>query len=356
MLAAVRGIAISLVVIHHANAGISGWLLRDMPFAWGVGIFQYAAVPIFLLCAGLSISRISDNRVLLLKASVNYIYIYLLWFVISVILSGFVAKANVSVSMDLWGSLHSFCFPRGPLWFPYGLAFMLFFAALTARMDRRAQIALVIALGFLPMILHKDIVDKIFCNMSFFFIGLLYRKEIIKVLSRQAGIVFFLCLSSYIGLLLLAALVGVAYFPPIYVALGCLAFGALTEFWRTAYRPKTAFKVASVLGRAALPILVMHDFWIHAAIDVLHRFPALTAFSSPLSDRSFPLLVALFALVMSLVSYELLSRHHWLFMAPRFITTHAVTRLEQLRSAWKLRSEKLHIPTTLTAEHPNPIE
>jgi len=323
------------VVIHHADVDVSGWLLRDMPFAWGIGIFQYAAIPIFLLCAGLSMSRIADTRVQLLKTSINYFYIYALWVLISVLLSGYVAKANVSVTSDIGASFWSLCFPHGPLWFPYGLAAMLLCASLTARVDRRVQLLIAIGLGFLPLVIHKELLGRIFYNLIFFYLGLLFRKEIMAALSHRAGVVLAVCLGGYVGLLLLAAELGVAYFPPVYALLGCLAFGALVGFWRAAPLPG-AFRVSAMLGRAALPILVMHDFWIHVAERTGQLLGLFMVMPDSVPYWTFPLLIAVFALFMSVLSYEVLSRYRWLFVAPRFLLSPATGVLERFRALWKL--------------------
>jgi|GEM_PF-3876925 len=331
VMASARGVAISLVVIHHANVDISGWLLRDMPFAWGVGIFQYAAVPVFLLCAGLSLSRIACKRVQLLKAAVNYFYIYLLWTLISVLLSAYVAKANVSVSPDVWASVKAICFPRGPLWFPYGLAVMLFLSALFARLSRAAQTVLVLSISVLPMLppFHQEIVKNIGCNIPFFYLGLLYRPELMRVLSCRPLGVLAVSLGGYVSLLLLAARLGVAYFPVVHVFLGTLAFLSLVSFWRVVAL-RGAFGLFGRLGRGALPILLMHDFWIHIGERLIHQAGGISLFAEGVPRWVLPLGIAVFALAMSLGSCEVLRRFHWLFMAPRFLLGRVGVGLEWL--------------------------
>ncbi|GEL64561.1 hypothetical protein KBA01_18470 [Kozakia baliensis] len=332
VMASVRGVAIFLVVIHHANVDISGWLLRDMPFAWGIGIFQYAAVPIFLLCAGLSMSKIAGSRIQLLKAATNYAYIYVLWSLISILLSAFIAKSNVSFSADILASIRSIAFPRSPLWFPYGLAVMLFCAALFTRCDRRLQFGIALAIGFLPMVLHRDIVTNIACNITFFYIGLLFREKIIRVLSFNPWVLLSVCLSGYVGLLLVAAWSGVAYFPPVYTLLGTLAFGALVAFWRALPVPGL-YRVSAKLGRTALPILLTHDFWIHVVEKTFGHGPIFNMLSEQAPRWFLPLAATALAMTMSILTYEALKRFRWLFMAPRSLLLHVSNWLMRIYMA-----------------------
>ena len=317
-MASARGIAIILVVLYHADVNLTARLPTYRPFLAVVDALRYVTVPLFLLCFGLALSGKAGSARRLFAEAVNYLYVYLVWVAISLVLSAFVAQANLPVPGGVRSLVKVLVLPQGPLWFPYGLFVLLLSAALLVRRGRLARLTVGFAAGFIPIVLGHDkvAVVMISTNAVFFYVGLLCRQEIFGLFKRDPRLTCLLTGISYVSLLVASERVGLASFPLIYTVLGLLGFAALVSFWML--QPVSMLsRVLARFGRAALPILVLHDFWNHVAERLLVLCPLSDLRGG--AEIALPVLAGTFGLLASYGTFRVIGGIKGFFVAPSMV-------------------------------------
>jgi fucose 4-O-acetylase-like acetyltransferase len=290
---------------------------------------QYVAVPVFFICAGLAMSPKARSPSRLVGEATNYLYVYLVWVLISFVLTAFITQANFALPASAAALLKLLFFPAGPLWFPYGLALMLASNAVLARWDRRLRLALAFAGGFVPLIpvLQKDIITAVCGNAFCFYAGLLFRPEITGFLSKPRWQSCAVPTAAYAALLAGAGWAGLIDLPPVYDALTLLGFLAVVSFWQL--QPISALScLMAKLGRAALPILLLHDFWLHVGDWMLMAASPtrLVLDWEPVTTAS----LSAFALLMSLATFRVIGRTKAVFSAPRHVVEASSRTIREL--------------------------
>ena len=341
-MACARGVAIILVVLFHADVDLADRLPSYQRFLTVVVALRYVAVPFFLLCFGLALSGKAGSARRLVAEAINYLYVYLVWVAISLILSGLFVQANLSVPHSARLLVKAVVLPQSPLWFPYGLCLTSLSAALLVRFSRLTRLALAFAAGFIPFVAGADriAVVAVTTNAVFFYVGLLFRNEIFAFFKRDPGPVCLVAGLGYGSLLLSTERVGLTGFPLIYLALGLLGFIALVSFWML--QPiELLSRLLAKLGRAALAILVLHDFWIHVA----EHLPLFRVLSDLHEGAGFilPLYVGGFGLLGSYLTFRIMGRIPGFFMAPPAVLSGGVAGAR--RASHLLRSSEPR-PTT----------
>ena len=331
-MACARGIGIILVVLYHADVDLGAAIVGYQNFFGVVGTLQYVAVPTFLLCAGLAMSGKSRSAPRLIGEASNYTYVYLVWVAISLLLTATVAHANINIPDSPRSALKTIILPSSPLWFPYGLALMLVSAAVTAGSNRILRLGLVFLIGFIPLIpgCRQTVVLAVCSNVFLFYVGLLFRVEVFRLLTQPPLPVCLVATVGYFALLVSASRVGFVGLPVSYDTLSLLGFFALVSFWRL-QSASIVSRVVATLGRAALPILVIHDFWLHLGERSLVWLTGGRV--AGLLDYVLPASLSAFALFASLATLRLIGRVSPVFIAPRLLTdgtARFAARLERL--------------------------
>jgi uncharacterized membrane protein YcfT len=266
---AAKGLAIILVVLHHAilrtveqSMDASGWLEIT-------GVLQTLRMPLFFVCAGLFAGSWIARpwRDLLRGKVLLFGWVFVLWVVIQYV-------AVAAMTQEPGNPLRIVRYIVIPVdgWFIYVLAFFFITAKVLARVDPRIQLgvtALLSAVWLSDLMPSREIGWHGYMGFLFFFLlGSLGRDAILARAARipwwGAVAVVVLWLSAYLTLdhFDMTATLGFSFG----IRLLALAAGVAIATWLTW---ATGLRR---LGAATLPIYVSHIIWlvaIFALIDLL---------------------------------------------------------------------------------------
>jgi fucose 4-O-acetylase-like acetyltransferase len=273
---ALRGVAIVLVVLGHINRGIldghaEQWqqILRAADFC-----LYSIHMPAFFYVAGyftfLSLQRRAPFAYIVERWS-NIIYPYTIWSCIIYIAHHFMVRfTKVNHHVTLNDLINVWWRPINILWFLYALFVMqLLSVALKRRPGSLIAIA-IFAAGFAtiaPDFIRFSIAGKTALHIPYFAIGFAIASEGLPVLPIIS--------STKLNLLLLTALwsagcalaIRSGFSDPssiFFTPLSLIGVLMLTSFASSIVRTNTFGKHISALGRASLPIYLMHSFALAA--------------------------------------------------------------------------------------------
>ncbi|MCS5735586.1 acyltransferase family protein [Herbiconiux daphne] len=317
---AARGLAIALVVFHHAiqftgEAGLSEPV-------WGIltEFLRTMRMPLFFMAAGLFAGKwvlVAPWRDMLRSKVLLFVWVFAIWVLIRWGTFNLIPRQNEE-SGWLNLVLHFFIWPLGG-WFILALAIFFVVAKATARVDPRIQLAvaaLFALIWFGGEYFDNRAWDGLFMFYVFFIFGCYWRTWInarasaLKWWSAGAIIVAWVIAGGVLGYLHLgdAPVIGFA------LRLLGLAAGVALAVMLSGIKPLRS------LGTKTLPIYMVHS------IIVFYAVSALVALGAPSWQGAgwwVPLAVAAFALVVSLGIGNLAPRVHagWLFATPVWLTS-----------------------------------
>ncbi|RYC28951.1 acyltransferase [Lichenibacterium minor] len=304
--AACRGIAMIIVVLFHADVMLGDQLSEYARFTTTAVALQYFALPMFFLSMGLAFARVSRPRASLkpvMNSILTYMYLYVVWTVISYLVT-FASVAsitmNVAVPTGVLNFAKSVVLPSGPLWFLPGSAVMSALYVVVSRQDRATKVVLTLAVASLAWLPHLGgtFITLTTKNVCCFFIGIIFRSELVAAIggvSRLGLIVF----PPLIVIFIVACMsTGIESWAVTYTFIGTAAFVLICSACSHDVMPQV-FTLLAYVGRASLPIYLMHDFWNHTAVEAMAAssgWPSAAAKAGiivPMSITAFSILMCL---------------------------------------------------------------
>lgn len=315
-----RGTAVLLMAFMHSVFwGEYGGTLPA--YAMTSNALSGLRMPVLLLISGIAASRLLyvDNYGPALRRCVALMWLYLMWLPLNLVNR----TSTSAISLELIN-------PTTLLWFIWVLALLTATIPFLRKISR--NLATVITLSVSTVSYKYEIPEMWLANLlhwsCFFYVGALYRTEILQFLRANLSIWTWTALLSFIALIHIvnANFEAAAGWPALAVIERLAICSAGLFSMRIIERYSAFAAILTYVGKRTLPIYVIHAPIIWLVRGVMPDFGAYTNIVTPL-------LIAACSVTFSLLIYTVASKLglHWLFKAP-----HAVMRMftrERLRMA-----------------------
>jgi uncharacterized membrane protein YcfT len=272
-----RGVAITLVVFHHAVIFLSAIGIEDRMLASADNLLVSVRMPLFFLAAGLFAKRPTSKswRYLWTTRLALLVWIYTLWTVVRFVVFTFVPwPLDTSEAGTVVSLAESFVLPSGTLWFIYAL--VLYY--LVARLFQFAPTYIVLAgAGVISTLFSSAVIttgdyewDSIITYLAFFLAGCRLRELIInRVESARAASI----IAAFVAF---AAISGGAYIADMQGVPGVRMAASIAGIYLTFVVCKYMSSLrggaaVSYLGRTTMPIYLLHYFLLAFLVTYAHR-------------------------------------------------------------------------------------
>ena len=261
---AVKGLTITLVVLHHVISGTNTAL--GLP-SWFMELYKLTVpirMPLFFLVAGLfaqksltlPFKKFVDSKLL------YFAYFYILWNTIDVITRATLSKFTNN-KVDIIEVFYFPIYPSFALWFLYILFFYFLLAYILRKVDPRIQVLMVSVVALATQYTIYYDLSVVIRNgikfLPFFFIGIYYSKSIRNFVETRSSSAFTLIFLLVYVIIASLVFVGIAEFNnPVYFYPA--AFCSIL-FFLNLFKLLSKFKVVFLfdfIGKRSLYIYVMH--------------------------------------------------------------------------------------------------
>ena len=269
---AAKGIGIILVVIGHSERGLVSSGIAPESWKSGIDFYLYTFhMPLFMLLAGVNAPKsMHAGRYNFLKRKIaTVVWPYFLWSIIFGILIALLG--SVANGRGSWHDIFLIGWrPIGPFWFLYSLfIYSLIFSIATSRALILAAISIV-AFVFSQEIKEDTLIHGTLHFFVFYMMGVLISKKMVDFKGNPTWLTvlamgtIWLCASAAIG-----NISNYNYFSS--WALPSAILGSATVI-ALGMKVKGLFQLAlCALGRASMPIYVMHVLGTAGTRIILHR-------------------------------------------------------------------------------------
>lgn len=314
-----RGLAIILVVFHHAVIFMSAVGIESGLLTKADNLLVSVRMPLFFLAAGLFASRPTSKgwRYLWTTRLALLVWIYVLWTIVRFVVFSFLPWPLETSDAGTFESLaKSFIFPSGSLWFIYALA--IYYSA--AKLLKSTPTYLIVAgTGVISAFFSSDAIstgdyewDSIITYLVFFLVGCRLREAVINRVESAGPI------ATLVTLLSFAAISGGAYIWDAQGIPGVRLVASIAGVYLICIACKClsasrAGATINYLGRTTMPIYLLHYF----LLAILANYAS--SFIAGLPPSAVSALLTLLVVAFCLLLYRITRRIPGLYEPPNLL-------------------------------------